>query len=183
MPGALLVDEKELIERYLSDRTGDTFEALFQTFCPRLVVYFRARGCDVGVAEDLAQNVMLNVYRHAAEVRDTSLFRAWMLRIAHNELVRHWERSGRQVKTVDLDACAGAVARQLSAPGHWNGVEFAESMAELVPQERQVILLRYVEQLEFREIATVLDIPVGTAQWRTFMARRKLARYFGRRVV
>jgi RNA polymerase sigma-70 factor, ECF subfamily len=183
MADAVLIDEEELIERYLNDRTGELFEALFQTFCPRLVLYFRARGCDSGVAEDLTQNVMLSVCRHSADVRDSRLFRAWLLRIAHNELVRHWERSGRQVKTVELDACAGCRAGQRSVPGQWNGMEFAESMAELVPQERQVIMLRYVEQLEYREIATVLNLPVGTVQWRVFVARRKLARYFGRQVV
>jgi len=181
MAGAVLIDEKEAIERYLSERTGEAFEALFQVFCPRLVLFFRARGCDSGVAEDLTQNVMLNVYRYATTVRDRSLFRAWVLRVAHNELAQYWTRCDRQVKTVELDDCAGSRGPQQAA--ECNGVEFAEAMSELVPQERQVILLRYVEQLEYREIAAVLDLPVGTVQWRTFVARRKLARYFRRRVV
>jgi len=185
MAGAVITGEKETIERYLSGRSDETFEALFQAFCPRLNSYFRARGCDAGVAEDLTQNVMLNVHRHAAEgcFRDSSLFRAWMLRIAHNELVAHWKRAGRQVETVDLDACAGSLLSQLVVSGWQDGVDFAESMAELVPQERQVLLLRYLERLEYREIAAVLDIPIGTVQWRTFVARRKLGRYFKRRVV
>jgi len=46
--------------------------------------FFRTRGCDLALAEDLAQEVMLSVYRKAAQVRDRASFRAWLFRIARN---------------------------------------------------------------------------------------------------
>lgn len=183
MPVAALSREQEAIEHYQDSRTDAAFEALFRALCPRLLLYFTVRGCDAGVAEDLTQNVMLNVYRHSGMVRDRSLFRAWVLRIAHNELVQHWKRLGRQVQTIDLDSCTAALLERAATHPGGCAVEFAEAMEQLLPQERQVILLRYVEQLEYREIAAVLEVPIGTVQWRAFVARRKMAGYFRRRVV
>ena len=183
MPVTALSSEQEAIDRYQDSRTDAAFEALFRALCPRLMLYFRIRGCDADVAEDLTQNVMLNVHRYSETVRDRSLFRAWALRIARNELVQHWKRLGRQVQTIGLESCTGALLENAATQAGVSALEFDESMEQLVPQERQVIMLRYVEQLEYREIATVLEVPIGTVQWRAFVARRKVASYFRRRVV
>jgi DNA-directed RNA polymerase specialized sigma24 family protein len=74
---------------------------LFKTFSPQLVAFFRSRGC-ASAAEDLAQEVMFIVYRKAEQIRDRSLFRAWMFKIARNTLSRHFGRQAREVETVDM---------------------------------------------------------------------------------
>ena len=77
------------MEAFLDAPNEESFAALFKSLTPRLVAFFRARGCEA-VAEDLAQEVMLTVYRKAAQVRDRALFRAWVFTIARNALSRHW---------------------------------------------------------------------------------------------
>ena len=61
--------------------------------------------------------------------------------------------------------------------------QFAEWMAWLTPEEREIMTLRYVDELQHHEIAEVLDMPVGTVQWKIFHIKRKLAAKFGPRAV
>ena len=89
------------IETFLDAPNELSFASLFKSLTPQLVAFFRARGCQE-VAEDLAQEVMLTVYRKAGQVRERSLFRAWVFTIARNALSRHWGQRSREVETVDL---------------------------------------------------------------------------------
>src|SRR5580693_8638513 len=94
--------EAAVVARFLDEPGDESFTALYKLFAPRLIAFYRARSCDPGLAEDLAQQVMLTVYRKAGQVRDRALFRAWLFRIARNTLSRHFCRQTRDVDTVDL---------------------------------------------------------------------------------
>jgi RNA polymerase sigma-70 factor (ECF subfamily) len=167
--------EAGLINRFLDAQDGESFDGLFVSFTPRLVAFFRTRGCGL-VAEDLAQEVMLTVYRKAGQVRDRALFRAWVFRIARNTLSRHCGRQSRNVDTVDL---ADVPERLIAATGGGNGgaptFEFTDWMDFLEPRESEALTLRFVEEWEYHEIAAAQNIPIGTVQWRVFNAKKKLA--------
>ena len=96
------LQESEVAERFLEQADDDSFNALFRVFSPQLVAFFRRRGLDNGVAEDLAQEVMLTVYRKAGQLRDHKLFRAWLFKVARNAACRHFARRTREVPTVDV---------------------------------------------------------------------------------
>jgi RNA polymerase sigma factor (sigma-70 family) len=166
--------EAGLINRFLDAQDGESFDGLFISFTPRLVAFFRTRGSGL-VAEDLAQEVMLTVYRKAKQVRDRTLFRAWVFRIARNTLSRHFGRQSRDVDTVDL----ADVPERLIAASAGNGgaptFEFTDWMDFLEPRESEALILRFVEEWEYHEIAAAQKIPIGTAQWRVFNAKKKLA--------
>src|SRR5258707_15562593 len=94
--------EGQVTETFLATRNEESFADLFNTFTPQLVAFFRARSCDLALAEDLAQEVMLIVYRKAEQIRDRTLFRAWLFKIARNALCRHYGKQTREVDTVTL---------------------------------------------------------------------------------
>src|ERR1700692_4542969 len=96
--------EEAMTKKFLETPNEDSFADLFRTFTPQLVAFFRARSCDLTLAEDLAQEVMLTVYRKASQIRDRTLFRAWLFKIARNALCRHYGRQSRAVDTGDLAA-------------------------------------------------------------------------------
>jgi RNA polymerase sigma-70 factor (ECF subfamily) len=50
----------------------------------------------------------------------------------------------------------------------------ADLLQTLSPDEQQIVLLRFVEELEYHEIATALDVPIGTVKWRIHATRSKL---------
>ena len=174
-----LLQEGTVTERFLDAPNDESFAELFKTFTPQLVAFFRSRGCQL-MAEDLAQEVMLTVYRKAEQIRDRSLFRAWMFKIARNTLCRHFGKQAREVDTVDL----AHVPDRLVATGNKDvgtpAFEFHHWMSFLDSREQEALTLRFIEEWEYHEIAAARSIPIGTVQWRVFSAKRKLAPYLRR---
>jgi RNA polymerase sigma-70 factor (ECF subfamily) len=166
--------EGEVTERFLEAPCEESFADLFEIFTPQLVAFFTGRDCRV-LAEDLAQDVMLTVYRKAEQVRDRSLFRAWMFKIARNTLCRQYGRRAREVETVDLSDVPDGLVAASQQPAGTPAFEFLNWMAFLDSQEREALKLRFIEQWEYHEIADAQSIPIGTVQWRVHNAKKKLA--------
>jgi RNA polymerase sigma-70 factor (ECF subfamily) len=161
--------------KFLEAQNEESFDDLFKTFTPQLVAFFRARNCDVALAEDLTQEVMFAVYRKAEQIRDRTLFRAWLFKIARNALCRHYGKQSREVDTIDLADVADRFVAASQKPAATPAFEFTHWMAFLDSREREVMRLRFVEQWEYHEIAAAQAIPIGTVQWRVFNAKKKLA--------
>jgi len=170
-----LFHEAAVTQKFLEAPNEGSFSDLFNIFSPQLVAFFRARNCELGLAEDLAQEVMLIVYRKAAQIRDRTLFRAWMFKIARNALCRHYGKQTREVETVDLADVTDRLVAASHKPAATPAFEFLHWMAFLDSREREAMTLRFVEQWEYHEIASAQAIPIGTVQWRVFNAKKKLA--------
>jgi RNA polymerase sigma-70 factor, ECF subfamily len=169
------VNEAMLAEKFLQASDEQVFTDLFHIFTPQLVAFYRARGCETTLAEDLAQEVMLIVHRKAEQLRDRRLFRAWLFQIARNALFRHFGKKTREVETVNLDDIGDRALTTSAKAGGTSAFEFQHWMSFLDSREREVMTLRFVEQWEYHEIAAAQAIPIGTVQWRVFNAKKKLA--------
>src|ERR1700676_2760325 len=169
--------EAAVTNRFLEAPDEDSFGDLFKMFTPQLVAFFRTRGCELALAEDLAQEVMLTVYRKATQIRDRTLFRAWLFKIARNVLCRPYGKQSREVNTVDLADVPDYLVAASHKPAATPAFEFMHWMAFLDSREREVMTLRFIEQWEYHEIAAAQAIPIGTVQWRVFTAKKKLAPY------
>lgn len=171
--------ETEITDRFLDNPDEESFTALFEIFSPQLVAFFRARSREFASAEDLAQEVMLTVYRKVEQVRDRNSFRGWLFKIAHNVLCRHYVKS-QEVKTVDLADCEGQLAAAQVPPGT-PLFEFRDWMSFLDERERDFMMLRFVEEWEYHEIAAARHTPIGTVQWRIFNSKKKIAEHLAAR--
>ena len=126
---------------------------------------------DAALAQDLAQETFLRAYQHMEGFRGDSSEKTWLTRIAINlckdELKRPWRKhvSGRQPVEELL------AARQQPAPQE--DTVLREVMG-LRPKEREVVLLRYYQQLKLEEIAQALAIPKGTVTSRLNRAKGRL---------
>jgi RNA polymerase sigma-70 factor (ECF subfamily) len=167
--------ESAVTEMFLESPDEESFADLFGVFTPQLVAFFRSRGCPLALSEDLTQEVMLTVYRKAAQIRDRSLFRAWLFKIARNALCRQYGKQSREVETVDLANVVGTLVASSNKPAGTLAFEFHAWMAFLESSEREALTLRFVEEWEYHEIAAAKNIPIGTVQWRVFNAKKKLA--------
>jgi RNA polymerase sigma-70 factor, ECF subfamily len=166
--------ESVVLQRFLDTPGEETFADLFRLFSPKLVAFFKARGF-VLVAEDLAQEVMLTVCSKAGQVRDHTLFGAWIFRIARNTLSRHCTRQTHEIDTLDLAEVPEGIAAISSRGGGAPEFEFNHWMDFLDEREKEAVTLRFVEEWEYRQIAAAQNVPIGTAKWRVFNAKRKLA--------
>jgi RNA polymerase sigma-70 factor (ECF subfamily) len=170
-----LLNEGEVADRFLANPGEESFTGLFRVFSPQLVAFFRRRGHEGDAAEDMAQEVMLTVYCKARQIRDRSLFRAWLFQIARHTMCRHAVRRTRQVPTVNLADVGEQFTATTNKPQGESTFEFRQWMAFLEPRERDVMTLRFVEDWEYHEIATAQAVPIGTVQWRVFNSKKKLA--------
>src|SRR5260370_35324920 len=125
--------ESEVADRFLDRLNEESFTDLFNIFTPQLLAFFRRRGHELALAEDLAQEVMLTVYRKAEQIRDRRLFRAWLFRIARNAACRHFAKLTREAPTVPLEDLGARFAAQSWNAPRGPSFEIREWMTFLDP--------------------------------------------------
>jgi RNA polymerase sigma-70 factor, ECF subfamily len=175
--------EQAATEEFLESPSETSFCPLFRIFTPQLTSFFRARGCELALSEDLAQEVMFTVYRKADQLRDRTLFRAWLFKIARTALCRHYGKRSREVETIGLENLSDRVIASTYVSAGTPAFEFLDWIEFLDKREQEALRLRFVEEWEYHEIAAAQEIPIGTVQWRVFNAKKKLAPHLTRRQV
>jgi RNA polymerase sigma-70 factor, ECF subfamily len=170
------LDDRQTIENFLLTGAEEDFCALFEAFYPRVRRYFLLRGMGLGEAEELAQDVMVIVYQRAGELREKEFFNGWLFKVAKNEMARFWRRRQRRSRIAEMKPINDELAEKLMTEMEVAmSSDFAEWVSYLEPAERDIIILRFIEELSYEELAVALAIPVGTVKWRLFNAKKKLA--------
>ena len=144
--------EREVTERFLETPCERSFADLFRIFTPQLVSFFRARGCELTLAEDLGQEVMLTIHRKATQIRDRALFRAWMFKVARHALAGITASRTGESKPWIWPMLLNNVAAARPPPSTPT-FEFGQWMDLLDSQEREALALRFIEEWEYHEIS------------------------------
>ena len=147
--------------------------ASFEFVYPKVYRYFVLRGLRPSIAEELSQNVLLTTYRSGNKLHDRGPFLGWLFKVARNEMLQYFRRNRAAIRRCSLEPLDAAV--DLIAPDVSRESGFAEQVSSLEQPERDLLTLLYVEGLTYEELATALELPLGTVKWRIFNARKKLA--------
>src|SRR3954453_1805595 len=137
-------------------------------------------------AQDLTQEVFLRVFRTIRTFRSTEgSFATWLARVTRNLLIDHYRRN-RQERVTDSIEEQLPMMEQLGSgigarPDHQvAGKQASEilqaTLQKLSPDLREAVILRDLQELEYREIAAVLAVPEGTVKSRINRGRAELAR-------
>jgi RNA polymerase sigma factor (sigma-70 family) len=170
------LDDRRIIEKFLLTGAEEDFCGLFESVYPRVRRYLLLRGMHAWEAEELAQDVMVIVYQRAGELREKEFFNGWLFKVAKNELARFWRRRRTRSRIAEVEPLDDDLAEKLMIEMEVAGSsDFAEWVSYLEPAERDIIILRFVEELSYEELAVALGIPIGTVKWRLFNAKKKLA--------
>ena len=120
-------------------------------------------------AWDILQEAWLAVADGIKGLRDPRRFRAWAYTIVSRRAA-DWLRQNPPVAPMELDALASA-----DVPEPTGAVDLVRAgLARLAPDRRRLLALRYIDELELREISEVLGIPEGTVKSRLHHAREQL---------
>jgi RNA polymerase sigma-70 factor (ECF subfamily) len=117
-------------------------------------------------AEELLQDVFLQLHAALAQINNEEHLKRWLLRaISHRciDRLRHDGRKPRLVPIATLPAASEPKATEREAD-HIAGTRLRQLLLELAPDARAVLLLRFQEDLDPMEIATVLSMPVPTVK-------------------
>src|SRR5262245_20407768 len=154
------------------------FARLLEEQIPRLRRYARALARDVNRADDLVQSCLLRALakQHLWQ-RGTNL-RAWLFTILHNQHVNDVRHSAREGTSVELTEATGLTAESNALPS-LQLRDLERALAALAIEQREVILLVGLEGMAYEEVATVLNVPVGTVRSRLSRGRDQLRRLMG----
>lgn len=171
-------DDLELVTRAKAGDL-DAFGALVGRHQHRLVGFVRlmmSSAPDRDAAEDVAQEAFLRAYRALAQFRGQSTFRTWLYQIATNVARTH---SGRRRDRKEVQEPESPRDRDRASEENIERRVIAHdrlrrALDELPDDWREAVLLRDIEGLEYKEIADLLKIPIGTVESRIFRGRQKL---------
>lgn len=161
--------EGEIVHEFLTARTENAFGALFHAFYPQLLRYFLVRGRSPDIAEELAQDVLTTVYRKADTLRERGSFRPWLFTIAQNALRQHLRRGQDEVPLQQMDW-----ADAKSPGGLMENDGFLGMIGILDEDDRHLMMLRYIDDLSYAEIAETLSMPMGTVKWKLFDCKSRI---------
>lgn len=175
--------EKELIER-AQKGDGPALAELYQANASKVYRYIYLRVQNSAESEDLTQQVFLKVLDAIKSFKWSGApFAAWLIRIAHNEIVDHF-RKEKKAKTVPLDERFGTPELDLGGADPSaiaeTSIEIGRMMTALerLPKaQKEVISLRFTSGLSITEVAGVLGKSEGTIkalQFNGVMSLRKL---------
>ncbi len=143
-------------------------------------------------AQDIAQEVFLRVFRSLKCFRpNEGKFVVWLTRLTRNLLIDHYRRSKMDRSTDSLEdqlpvleekASVGSRTDAMLA-GREAGEVLQNALQKLSPDLRETVVLRDLEEMEYKEIAAVLRVPEGTVKSRLNRGRAELARILRRQNV
>ena len=176
-------DEEALVLR-AKRLEEEAWSEIFQRHFSSIYAYIRRRVESVSVAEDLAAQVFLEGLERIGgfTYRGVPLV-AWLFRIAHNMVVSHYRRqaadAGQQSREAQADI-ASPVEETVDL--EFLREELVEAMSTLTDDQRQVVMLRFLEGLSTREVAAVLDKPAGAVKALQHRALASMKRFLTGRI-
>lgn len=154
-----------------NDREG--LREIYEDYCPMIYSVIAEIVQNREDAEDVTSDFFIRLWEAAGSYRPGKGHRAWMITIAHNMAIDYLRRKQREIPADDelkelhgeQASCEERICDKLS---------IKQAMDTLRREERQVVNLKIMGELTFREIAGILKKPQGTVAWYYQRAIKKL---------
>ena len=162
-------------------KAGDieSFRELVDRYEAKLKRYSRKFLFDRSDTDDLVQDVFIKAYTNIQSFDNSKIFSPWIYRIAHNEFVNALKKKlSSRIFSLDLDTFfPQPVARETA--DDFSEKEFTSKLLdkhlkEIDPKYREPMILYFFEDMDYREISQVLEIPVSTVGVRIKRGKDKL---------
>ena len=171
-----------LLRRVAERADNEAFRELYETYGPKVKAYMMRQGADAGTAEDLAQETLLTVWRKASlYAGHKGSMSTWIFTIARNLRI---DRLRREVPWQELPHWRLAQPSEDAPPdealaGKQQQERIRAALAELPAEQREVLVLAFIDGLSHSEIAARLALPLGTVKSRVRIAYQKVRAALG----
>ena len=166
---------------------AEAFDLIVREYQPRLYRFLYGMVGDAEVARDLTQDTFLKMFRGLRQYDPSLRFSSWLFRIAHNTAIDTLRQrrvplavppvnpDGEEVDPLVQVPDVGAESPEQSASRRELGEMLDAAIDALRPPYRAVVILRHQEELDYEEIAEVMQLPLGTVKTYLHRARKELA--------
>lgn len=181
--------DEELVRHFLAGDEG-AFDILVVRYQDRLFNFSMRFTSNASDAEEIVQETFIKAYKGLGRFRGDARVSTWLFQIAKNLCINKFHRKRRRMDhrkvsiqqsqhdddlpLVQIEA-EGPDAFDVLANQEINDV-LQEAITELDPHFRSALILRDIEDLDYSEIAEILEVPVGTVKSRIHRARQELQR-------
>jgi RNA polymerase sigma-70 factor (ECF subfamily) len=150
----------------------EAFAGLFERYQAALKYYLRRLLDSPELADDVLQTVWLKALHGVKRLRQPGAFRTWLYRIARNEALQQLKRDRRWTEVQE----SLPVPEEEEQEEHFtaDAARIHAALAQLSPPHREVLVLRFLEDLSYEEIAAIVDCSVGTVRSRIHYAKRAM---------
>ncbi len=176
-PDTAAILHADLLSKVAASKDREAFAALFDHFAPRVKSFMMRKGASSEQAEDLVQETMIAVWSKAAlYVAERGSVATWIFTIARNLRIDRLrrEKSNQFTDLDDYDAPSDAPGQDEALHRLQEDSAVAQALAQIPSEQRELLILSYVEDLPQSEIAARLQIPLGTVKSRMRLAYRRL---------
>jgi RNA polymerase sigma-70 factor (ECF subfamily) len=150
----------------------DAFTELIEHY-QRPLRYFINRLLDNSeLTEDIFQDTWLTVIQRIHGLKELDAFPPWLYRIARNKVYQHL-RTKRNVSGLDENIPSENHAEDDDFSGE-DAAKVHKCLKELLPEYREVLMLRFLEQMSYQQMAQVLNCKLGTVRSRLYYAKIEL---------
>lgn len=160
----------------IADGDRRAFEDLYAIYAKRVFRYMIRMVRDEARAEELTNDVLVDVWKGAARFEGRSKPSTWIFGIAHHKALNAFR--GRKLDTTELDERTPVADPAEGPDAHLDRRSLAgkvkEALAALSAEHREVVELTFFHGLSYPEIAEAVGIPTGTVKTRMFHAKKKL---------
>jgi RNA polymerase sigma-70 factor (ECF subfamily) len=180
--GTADLDRDEAFLDQLRVRDHRAFERLVDAFGPMVYNLVLRLVRDRDLAEDLTQEIFIRIYGGLPRFRGGSRLSTWIYRITHNAAMNELQKARYRREGLGLDEIG---------PGEPAGADFTEDplerverdesrrrmarwIEELRPEQRSALTLYYSAGKNYREIADILEVPIGTVKTLLYRAKKEL---------
>jgi RNA polymerase sigma-70 factor (ECF subfamily) len=166
------LSDTQLLDLYRSGNKS-AISALITRHRKRVSDYIYMMVKDREIADDIFQETFIKIVRFVDEGRytDNGKFLSWALRIAHNQVIDHFRHTKQENKITETDAGYDILGTMKFSNDtvedrmiHEQIYTDLRKLVDALPEEqRQVVLMRYYDNLSFKEIAEQTDVSINTA--------------------
>src|SRR5712692_6365347 len=168
--------EHEIRARLDQQRYPEAFELLMSLYQNKVFRLAYSMLGNPAVAEEASQDIFIRVWKALAGYRGQSSLSTWIYSIARNTCLTAIKTNA--VKPASLEEPKirlQAEARQSATVDRERGIDWEFLLSELPEKYRQVLVLFYMEDKSYDEVARLLDLPMGTVKTYLHRARKDLA--------
>ena len=150
----------------------DAFGRLFERYHGPVLYYVRRLLGDLDRAEDVLQDVWLTVYRQIGRLEEPLAFPVWLYRIARNKTIQRLRAKRIEIPLEEHSAAWAEVPADDFTPEQAGQIHTC--LEKLSRRHREVLVLRFMQQMKYEQIASVVGCSVGTVKSRLHHAKHKL---------